>query len=265
MSVTTDGRQIVMPSLFPAGVFLSFAGAGDDANLGRGQGPAFAITTYVAGTKQVTFSFNDMVYLAGGWCTWDNGTLGDKISFAVTAPATTYTSAIVTAAVGSTPAIGTGNANLNATNGMITPAASNGLITVTNPVPLPYTASAGQGPWIWCPSTYNAANPWTPDMNNQPSPLTGLGQVVPTPTGTQYDTVNNWTYMLANAPQNIATFVNNVNTVGSRQVDMTLGEIKPQMLLPQWNITATVVCGSTRAATNPLLVTWVLKLARYAT
>lgn len=246
MSVTSDGRDITMPSLFPAGVYLTFAGAGDSPTAGRGQGVPFVVSTTTASTTKVSWSFVDYVYMAGGRCAWDNAVAGDSINLNVTAPASTVTANL------------TNTGNVNVAGGLITPAAGNtGAYNLGTAIAVPHTA-AGNGAWVWVPSTWSTSSTWTADLNVSPYPFTGAGQVVPTPAG--YDGNLNWTFDLYTVAVPIANFVQAMQITGTRQADFTVPAIKPQMILPQWVITASIVSSVLR--TTPLIVSWSLTIAR---
>lgn len=143
---TSDGRSIVLQTRFRGDIDPYFAGCGDDpaTSPGRGDGPAFVLSSAVAGDTELVFQFNDWIYISGGDIRWGGGGPGDEATFCMFAPATT-----VAANAGS------GNCNLVPAGGynVIIPAAGDGSHDVSDAdkIPLPAYDSNGvpNGYWNW--------------------------------------------------------------------------------------------------------------------
>lgn len=210
---TSDGKQIVLPNLFPGGVTLYFCGAGD-SNTERGAGDLFAITSEVQEDKVLEFSFMDWVYMAGGGLIWSAAELGDFVSMDLYCPATPVTPNLT----------GTGNANLIDPGVgaaiLIVPAPGNGAFDIdlatANLVPSdPDEDDAGTGFFTW------------------DNPDTGKGVVtVGSPGASQYN--------LFAAPIPLARFVNKFPMLDNGRQDITVAAIKIKKILPHWKIKVTV-------------------------
>jgi len=144
---TSDGRDIFLSSRFRGDVDPYFAGISDDPAGGRANGDLFVINWDVAPTdpedKDLTFGFNDWVYLAKGTVRWTNAGAGDHISFKAFAPKTTLVANA-----------GSGNCNLvevvpgfNA----IVAASGDGSHDYSDPIPVPAYDDEGKpnGHWLW--------------------------------------------------------------------------------------------------------------------
>lgn len=91
--VTSDGKPIFLPQLFPGDVIPLFLGCADDPITGiRFGGTRFAVATSLAEDVVVEWQFIEWVYLAGGnvWATGQD--VNDWISYEMSAPATVGTS-----------------------------------------------------------------------------------------------------------------------------------------------------------------------------
>ena len=232
---TSDGKQIILSSLYPPGVTLYIAGAGDDAVLGRGKGPSFAIASNgvmgAAKTDVVTWSFNDYCFMSGGGESHENGVVGDSCDFTINAPAST---------VVPNPS-GKGAATLGP-GGVIIPAAGNGTHDVVKSVPVP----SSTGLWTWS------------------SPDTGLGVVAPyDPAATLLypdGNVNSDRYHLMTVAVPLNKFMASLPLVGSHAQTFLVPAIKPQKVLPQWQFSVTV----RNSGHVGLALAWYVTVARMA-
>ena len=209
---TSDGKQIVLPNLFPGGVTLYFAGAGDGAGYGDGQ--QFTASSDVVGDTVVEWSFNDWQYLAGGGLMWQGAVLGDWISLEAYCPATP-----ITANGG-----GTGNANLVDPGVgaaiLIVPAAGNGAydldLATANLVPADQDDDGiGTGFFTW------------------DKPDTGRGTVTAGAPGASL-------FHLFSTPIPLARFVNRFPALGDGRQDITVPAIKIKRMLPHWTFKVTI-------------------------
>lgn len=231
---TADGKPIYLPNIFPGPVVLYYAGSSDHPTNGRGAGDSFLISTTQAEDAVFEFSFNDWVYLAGGYMHWQNAVAGDWVSMKLKAPATP-----VTAAPGN-------NGNCNLVNGVvIVPAAGNGAYNVdlTQAVPIPAQASAtgdDEGPpngyWDW------------------EEPQIGKGTV----TASATPGAAKWQLLAVDI--DLTRFVSKMQLLGTNRLDVMIPAIKPKKILPQWKIRVDLHSASAR---DPALnFVWLLVTAR---
>ena len=148
---TSDGREIIQSSRFRGDVDPYICGVGDHRDDGIAAGNKFTASWATQATpddEEVTWNFNDWVYVSAGGVEWNGGLVGDTIDMWVEAAATA-----------STPnGGGTGNANATALGGgMIRydPADGDGdtdlVLNDYSCVPIP-TYDAGDNPvgqWDW--------------------------------------------------------------------------------------------------------------------
>jgi hypothetical protein len=195
-----DGTPFTAPCLFPAGVYLYIAGAGDDAVQGRGEGQLFNASRDTAGETTIEWQFNDLVYMAGGGALFADAVLGDWASLWVTAPATAVTPN------------GGGTGNCNVVNGVIVPAAGDGAydVDLSTAVPVPaQTAEGYNGYWEW---------DW---------PITGKGTIsVGTPGEAHFHLI------AAEVP--LVRYAAKLPLLGTSDLDLTLPAVEPKVQLPQW-------------------------------
>ena len=231
---TTDGKDIVLPNLFPGGVFLYLCGAGDDTSSGRGAGTEFKATRSTEGTTDTEFYFNDWVYLAGGGALFNGAEYGDNISFQIYCPATSVTE----------NGTNEGNCNLTPVGGginIITPAAGDGThdVNLENANPVPSATDeedSGTGYYTWS------------------KPDTGLGTVsVGSPGASEYN--------LFDSAVIIAKFIHKVPLMGNGLKDLTLPAIKPKRILPHWRFKISIYCSSA----HTLEVMWHITMGRTTT
>lgn len=227
---TSDGKPIYLPSIFPGGVNVYYAGCGDHSTNGRGEGDTFAINSDSGGDTVVEFGFNDWTYIAGGGIRYANGMIGDWMSILLFAPASPTTAAS-----------GTGNCNI--INGVIVPAAGNGAFNVdlSLAVPIPSFDEDNGGE----PSGY-----WDWD-----EPAVGRGSVVPSASPGSAK----W-HLLA-VPVNLARFAAKFPLLGAEHVPMTVPAVKPKKVLPQWRYRVTL----RNSGHANLQISWYLVLARTKT
>ena len=214
---TSDGKQIVLPCLFPGGVYLFVCGATDSETV-RGEGDLLIVSSETSGDTTVEMDpFLDFVYIAGGTLLFEGGVLGDWFSARMVCPATT-------------PVLNeanTGNCNLmdcpacpGVPEGtkLIVPAAGNGThdvdLATAIPVPSHDTEEPGVGSGF-----YN----W-----NEPSSGAGRGTITAVP-GMTGD------YHLLDHEVQLAAFVNRVPLLGSGQLDVAVESVKPKKMLPHWH------------------------------
>jgi len=231
--VTSDGKAIYLPNIFPGGVTLYYAGAGDDPEGSLGEGQEFHAQSNVAGDTVVEWSFSDWVYIAGAIVGYAGAGLGDWASLKLYAPATPVTP----------NGAGTGNANV--VNGVIVPALGDGAydLDYADAIPVPaYTEDetgkqTPSGYWDWS------------------APTTGRGDVTPSPTPGQA----NW-HLLA-VQQDLARFANRLQLLGDHHTSVTVPAIKPKKVLPHW-----VWCLSLHNENGSALqIMWTLVTARTRT
>lgn len=225
----SDGKMFVIPNIFPQGVTLYLAGAGDDSVSGRGAGNQFMIQSDTAGDSTVEWYFKDVVSMAGGSITWEGGQAGDYASMEGYAPATAVTPN------------GGGTGNCNVVNGLIVPAAGNGAydVNLANAVPLPAVNEEGVKSGYW-----DYTDPWI-----------GAGTFTPAATPGQ-GTVN-----LVAAQILLARFVNKLQLLGSHNTNLVIPAIKPKFFWPQWKLKVT--CHNSGHA--GLKIAWLLTTARWVT
>jgi hypothetical protein len=230
---TTDGKLIVQPSMFPAGVYLYITGAGDDG--ARGNGQPFSVASDAAGDSSVVFTFKDWVYLSAGGMMWQGAEFGDSVTFDFYAPATPVTP----------NGAHTGNCNLVDPGVgaaiLLVPANGNGAydVNLANAVPVPaYGAnSALVGYWDWS------------------EPDTGLGTIQGS------STPGHAAYHLFAVAAPLVKFVNRMPLLGSGAMDMQPPPIKSKKMLPHWRGRVTLH----NAGHAGLKVAWYLATARAST
>jgi hypothetical protein len=236
---TSDGKPIVIATLFPGGVYYHVTGAGDGAST-RGDGEACGIQ--VSGTDPsdpdpVVVDFLDYVYLEGGILSWANAAFGDYVTMGLVIPATPQPTA---------NGGGAGNCNIVALGGgaaMIVPAAGNGThdVDLANAVPVPaYNEESGlaSGYWDWS------------------EPDTGMGTV----TASATPGAARWN--LYNFAPPMVRFINRFRILGNGSVDLK-PPIKPKKILPHWQFKTWVHSAGRPSGT--LDVVWALKTGRVQT
>lgn len=223
-----DGTPISLPCLFPAGVYLYIAGAGDDATNGRGAGQEFNASRATQGESVVEWAFNDLVYLAGGGASFVGAELGDWASLETVAPATAVTPN------------GSNTGNCNVVDGVIVPAAGNGAydVDLATAVPVPAITDDGyNGYWEW------------------DYPVVGKGTISVGAPGTAH-------FHLIAAEVKLVRFANKLQLLGGGDLDMTLPAVEPKAMLPHWKGRLTLHNHTGHAG---LQVVWFLHTARVAT
>lgn len=230
---TADGKPIYLPNIFPGPVVLYYAGSADHATNGRGQGDMFIISSSAAEDKYLEFSFNDWVYLAGGYIKWTGAQAGDYVSMKLIAPATPVTAAPQN------------DGNCNVVNGIIVPADGDGAydVNLDDAVPVPAQATATgddeglpNGYWDWS------------------EPQTGKGTVTVGEVGKA-----RW-HLLASSVD-LTRFVSKMPLLGNSELDAMIPAIKPKKILPHWKLRVDL---HNSAAKNLDLV-WILVTARVKT
>ncbi len=230
---TSDGRPIHLTSRFRGNVDPFFAGSGDCAEGGRGQGDLFCIhwdsAPGSAEDKDMTFEFCDWIYIAKGTVRWMHAGPGDYISFHAYAPATTVTANA-----------GAGNCNLVATGlgfNLIVAAAGNGSHDYSDPVPVPAFDVAGDpnGHWSWS----------EPDSGQGDVSFTGDGKSM---------------YNLYDAELPLVYWVKKMPMLGDGG-EVLHPETKARKVLPQWKFKVTVH----NESLGLLQVAWHLDCARKST
>lgn len=235
---TSDGKNIVLPNLFPGGVTLYYAGCGDDVSTPavpvRGGGTLFALSRSSNGDSALEWQFGDWIYVSGGLLVWKNALVGDYISMEVFAPATAVTNR----------AGNDGNCNIVTVGGVpfIVPAAGNGAkqVDLAAAVPIPSDDSEdgiGSGYWSW------------------DKPDTLRGTIAAQAEGD---------YHLINAEVILARFVAKVPMVESGQINYSVPAIKPKRILPQWKWRVTMHAEGSHALAA-LNVAWSITTARIRT
>lgn len=230
---TSDGKPIVLPCLFPPGVFMYYAGCADDPVNGRGQGAGFHLVKDVAGDESLEFVFNDWVYLAGGDGVCQGAEIGDSLTFEVIAPATTVT-----------PNGGnTGNCNLvplGTGMNLIVPAAGNGThdVDLATAVPIPAgkpNEKTGYYEWDW--------------------PDEGKGNVtIGEPGHAEFNLLDFSLTLNRQLPK--------FQLLGSRAFELTVPAVNPGAMLPQWKQKITL---HNHSGHTGLKVVWTIVCARYKT
>lgn len=233
---TSDGKIILLPCLFPPGVYMYFAGRSDSPTEGRGKGEHFRLAKDDAGDVQLDFQFNDWVLLAGGDGESVDAQWGDWITFEVFAPKTD-----VTPNVG-----GTGNCNLveiPGTNGLchvIVPAQSNGThdVVLADAVPVP-AGKPGEktGYWAW---------DW---------PDEGKGTITPGDPGHAEFNLYDFEILLNRQ-------LPYYQLIGNRKFELTVPAVNPGAVLPQWKNRCIL---HNENGHQGLKVVWTVVCARYKT
>lgn len=233
---TSDGKQIVLPNLFPGNVLLYITGVGDSSTV-IGAGSKFKLSSS-SGTQDLEFQFRDWCYLAGGGIFYETATTNDEVSMKLFAPAST----VSTSSGGNT-----GDCNLYSLGdgmNMIIPAAGNGTHNITSAIPVPaYDEENGETPdgyWDW------------------DSPDTGAGTVSANASALGG-------FNLYDFPIDISYFVRNLQLVGNGadgNFALTVPAIKPKKILPQWKFKVSLVNGG---ALHTVKVGWYLVTARRKT
>lgn len=232
---TSDGKMVVMPSLFPGGVYFYTTGRGDDVESDppeRGTGTRFEAHLTSAGASSVTFQFMDWVYLAGGGLSFINCVQGDYISITIVAPASTVT-----------PSAGGNTGNCNVVSGVIVPAAGNGAYNVdlTTAVPIPAfndVTGVSSGYWDWS------------------QPDTGFGTI------TASSTPGSAKWHLLAASRDLVRFINERAMLGSVE-NIVETFIKPKRILPQWQFRVDIT--SAGGEGHDAYVAWYVRCARAQT
>lgn len=229
-----DGTPFSAPCLFPSGVYLYIAGAGDDPDGDRGAGQEFTANRSEIGNTTVEWSFNDLVYLAGGGASYVNAELGDWATLEVYAPATAVTP----------NGGGTGNCNLVDPGVgaaiLIVPAAGNGAYDVDLDAAVPVPAQTAEG--------YNGYWEW--DYS-----LVGRGTISLGNPGTAH-------FHLLAIEKTLVRFANKLQFLGGGDLDMTLPAVEPKAQLPHWKGRITLHNHNGHAN---LQTTWFLHTARVLT
>lgn len=230
---TSDGKLIQLPCLFPPGMYMYFAGRGDDVTAGRGQGQHFRLAKDTSGEDSMEFQFNDWILLAGGDGYGINGEFGDWITFEALAPAS------------STSPNGSNQGNCNLVEvapgaHIIVPAANNGThdVNLTTAVPVP-AGKPGEktGFWEW---------DW---------PDEGKGSITPgVPQQSEFN--------LYDFPITLARQLPFFQLLGSRRFELTVPAVNPSAFLPQWKGKCIIHNETGHAG---LKVVWTLVCARYKT
>ena len=214
---TSDGKQIVLPCLFPGNVYLFVCGASDSGSA-RGDGGLFTVTSDSAGdTVNNLDPFLDFVYIAGGSLLFQGGVLGDWFSARIVCPATEVT----------VNEANTGNCTLMdvpACPGLpidaklIIPAAGNGThdvdLATATPIPSHDTEEPGIGSGFY----------------NWNEPTSGMGRGTLTPV---LDMTGD--YHLVDHEVQLVNFVNKIPILGSGYLDISIPAIKPKKILPHWH------------------------------
>lgn len=224
-----DGKMFVIPNIFPQGLTLYITGAGDHVSNGRGAGSLFQIQSEQAEDAAVEWSFNDVVYMAGGTVFWQGGQAGDYANMECIAPATPVTPN------------GAGTGNCNVVSGLIIPAAGNGAfdVNLANGVPLPAVSDAGVASGQW-----DFTDPWTGSGTITPAAVPGQGSI-----------------NLVAAQLLLARFVNKMPLLGDDSINLVIPAIKPKFTWPQWKLKVTLH----NSGHAGLRLSWLLTTARMAT
>jgi hypothetical protein len=227
---TLDGRPIVSPIAFEDGTFLYVCGAGDHATEGRGEGTKFRFNATTAGTYTLEWGFNDWVKAVGGTGRSTGGSAGDEISYGMYAPATELEA--VTPGTGSCILVDTG--------------ATIGEETLNVIVPYPGgTHNVVSGTEVPVPSSVGEASFWAWDQPNF-----GRGNVTPAQDGG---------FNLYDLDIPLARWSARVQLLGTRDISVDTGNVKPMIILPHWVFTAELVVAAPDHAVN---VVWEIKCAR---
>lgn len=228
--VAEDGKQYVLPNIFPGEVILAFAGASDSVS-GRMNGTLFNLSKTGQGDSTLNTTFSDGVYLAGGHVQWTGGSYGSWIDMDLVAPAST---------VKAPASPNTGNCNLVPTGlgfNIIIPAAGTGVYDLDKTIPVPANNEETDMPnGYW---THN--EPWI-----------GKGIVSPGVPGSS-------PYNLYDVPLTLAHIckVHCLTDVGTR--DVLIPAIRPKWVFPEWEMKVTM---HNEDANKTLKAAWDLMVAR---
>jgi len=227
---TSDGKQIMLPNLFPGGVTLYYAGSGDHATNGRGEGTLFQKGSTAQEDATVEWQFNDWVYVAGADVVYSGAVLGDWLTLEVFAPATSV-------------AVNESNeGDCNVVDGVIVPAAGNGGydVTLATAVPVPAFVEESDSPtgyWDW----------------DEPNEGKGTITASATPGSAR------WHLIAANLY--LARFACKKPMLGTTFENIVVPAIKPKKILPQWKWKLTMHNSTTKS----LDLGWTLVTARSTT
>jgi hypothetical protein len=203
---TSDGKPIYATDMFPIGYYLYVTGAGDDSSVG--DGPEFYVESEAEGNSYVEWYYQDQYRLAGGDFVWENGVLGDWVSYEVIAEATSVT----------LNESNTGNCVLVDSplgeDTLIVPVANNGTHDVDLEDCVPVPSSEHTGYWQW---------------SNAPI---GIGDVS--------TTSGNGDYHLLTVGVTLSRFVNKLVMLGSGKRDIDVSNISPKVVLPHWKHKVTI-------------------------
>ena len=236
LPTAADGKLFVLPNMFPGPVILTFAGASDDVqNKKPIEGDLFGLQIAASGADATfTVDLIDGVFVSGGHVEWVGGSYGSSIELELWTPASTTKA----------PAVAhQGNCNRVATGAgfdIIVPAAGNGEYDLDVGVPVTAeNAESAEPNGYW-----DYSDPWV-----------GIGTVYPNVQG-------KGKYNLYTAELELAHFcrLHLLRDIGSR--DVTVQNIKPKWILPQWKLKAVLHNAS---ASKELSVAWDLELARRRT
>lgn len=203
----SDGTPANLPCLFPTGVYLYLAGAGD-GETERGAGGPFALSSDTAGDSTLEWSYLDWVLIAGGGLSFSGAAIGDYATMEIYAPATA-----VTPSGG-----GTGNCNLVDPGVgaaiLIVPAAGNGAYDVDlsdcSPVPA----------WNTVTGVCSGFFEWD-------KPNTGKGTIsVGTPQAAHFN------LFAVNIP--LIRFANKLPLLGEGVLDFNIPAVEPKVIMPHW-------------------------------
>lgn len=231
--VTSDGKPIFLPNLFPGNVLLYYAGCGDSREDGRGKGTLFQLSSTAAEDKTLEAYFNDWVYLAGGALSWEGGVIGDYVTLEVICPATVVT-----------PASSDGNCDV--VNGVIVPAAGTGAYNVDLSAAVPVPAQSVLVDEA-TPSTPNGYWDWS-------EPTTGLGTITPGNPGSS-------PWHLIAAEVKLVRFISKLPLLGTGTMDAQVPAVKPKKILPQWKFRVALHNSTEKS----LSLTWNFITARIST
>ena len=227
-----DGTPVVLPCLFPTGVFLYVTGSGDGESV-RGAGTKLIFKRDTAGDTVKYVNFLDAVYEADaivqftGADVKDDESDGDYLEVAIVAPATEVTPN------------GGNTGNCNVVNHVIVPATGNGAydVVLANAIPVPVeNPSVSNGYW---------------DLSVV---LVGKGAITPNLTGSGR-------YHLLDIEMPLIRHGNQCWLLGSSNVEVSIPAIEAKAILPQWKGKFTVH----NHGHSGLKVAVTLKLARAKT
>ena len=215
---SSDGRQIMLSSKYRGDYQQWFPGA-SDSEAGKGKGALFGISmvnTLGDSTPHV-MSWDDPIYIGGGYCKYEGAKFGDHIRFRFYAPAT------VPAAT--EPAGEDFNCRLVAIGGgmnLIVPAVKD---AQTDPATHHMDLTGAGGAVVPIPDANmgnkNAAGLW--DYTN---PDEGMGVLSPNPTGK-----GDWN--LFDFSTTLVDYVPKMPLLGSDIVSYAV-DVNPKKILPQW-------------------------------